>query len=244
MADEAAATIRQLSERNHAVLRIGGDEAAADALLPTLSIFLTKQPYVSIEFRRMCAATDSAPPTGRFVIMPGVDCLNQAVVNGLGIGIVPRAAVSSRTAHAGLVVIPLSPARAASALTVVYRGNHGRPTAGRGFHRGRAQHGRGPHLEKSTTRHEDPEVSLSDVHGVATTPLIPDTIGASVNRAVCAWLRLRDGFAATEEECRDFCRRQIATFKIPRYIRFTSESPMTVTGKLQKFRMPQITWRS
>jgi len=209
MADEAAATIRQLSQRDRAVLRIGGDEAAADALLPTFSIFLTKQPHVSIEFRRvadldivgevgdgtidigvttrqrvpaplssvqmpvasagfcvllpkrhpfasrrelamamlhserlvtlagvplptpvsMCAATDSARPTGRFVVMPGVDCLKQAVVNGLGIGIVPRAAVSSRTVQAGLVVIPLSPARAASALTVVYRDNHGQPTA-------------------------------------------------------------------------------------------------------------------
>ena len=57
---------------------------------------------------------------------------------------------------------------------------------------------------------------------------------------VCAWIRLRDGVAATEEEFRDFCRGQIATFKIPRYIRFTSEFPMTVTGKVQKFRMREI----
>ena len=53
MADEAAATIRQLSQRDRAVLRIGGDEAAAHILLPALSIFLAQQPHVSIEFRRV-----------------------------------------------------------------------------------------------------------------------------------------------------------------------------------------------
>ena len=53
MADEAAATIRQLSQRDRAVLRIGGDEPGAHVLLPALSIFLAKQPQVSIEFRRV-----------------------------------------------------------------------------------------------------------------------------------------------------------------------------------------------
>ena len=57
---------------------------------------------------------------------------------------------------------------------------------------------------------------------------------------VCAWIRLRDGATATAEEFRDFCRGQIATYKIPRYIRFTTEFPMTVTGKIQKFRMREI----
>ena len=61
--------------------------------------------------------------------MPGVDSLKQAVANGLGIGIVPRAAVSSLTAHAGLVVIPLSGALTASALTFVYRDNDRQPNA-------------------------------------------------------------------------------------------------------------------
>jgi DNA-binding transcriptional LysR family regulator len=208
MADEAAATIRQLSQRDRAILRIGGDEAAAHVLLPALKFFLAKQPHFSIEFRRVAdldtfgevgartidigvttrvrvpaplssvqvpvlsagfyvllptrhpfasrhevpmtilhsarlvtlagvapptpistgATTDSALP-GSFLIMPGVDSLKQAVANGLGIGIVPRAAVSSLTAHAGLVVIPLSAARAASALTLVYRDNDGQPNA-------------------------------------------------------------------------------------------------------------------
>jgi DNA-binding transcriptional LysR family regulator len=50
MADETAATIRHLSQRDRAVLRIGGDEPGAHVLLPTLSIFLAKQPQVSIEF--------------------------------------------------------------------------------------------------------------------------------------------------------------------------------------------------
>ena len=58
--------------------------------------------------------------------MPGVDSLKRAVANGLGIGIVPRAAVSSLTAP-GLVVIPLAAAPAASALTLVYRDNDGQP---------------------------------------------------------------------------------------------------------------------
>src|SRR5215212_3090267 len=53
MADEAVATVRQLSQRDRKVLRIGADESGAHVLLPTLSIFLVKQPHVSIEFRRV-----------------------------------------------------------------------------------------------------------------------------------------------------------------------------------------------
>ncbi len=57
---------------------------------------------------------------------------------------------------------------------------------------------------------------------------------------VCAWVRLREGQNATEDEIREFCRGQIATCKIPRYIRFTTEFPTTVTGKIQKFRMREV----
>jgi DNA-binding transcriptional LysR family regulator len=53
MADDAVATVRQLSQRDRAVLRIGGDEPGAHILLPALSIFLTQQPHVSVEFRRV-----------------------------------------------------------------------------------------------------------------------------------------------------------------------------------------------
>ena len=57
---------------------------------------------------------------------------------------------------------------------------------------------------------------------------------------VCAWVRLRDGQHATDDEIRDYCRGQIATYKIPRYIRFSTEFPTTVTGKIQKFRMREV----
>jgi fatty-acyl-CoA synthase len=52
---------------------------------------------------------------------------------------------------------------------------------------------------------------------------------------VCAWIKLRAGETATAEEIIAFCRGQIAHYKIPRYIRFVDEFPMTVTGKIQKF---------
>ena len=68
----------------------------------------------------MRATDDAAPLRGVFLVMPGLDSLKHAVANGLGIGIVPRAAVSSLTA-AGLVAIPLPPARAAIARSLVYR---------------------------------------------------------------------------------------------------------------------------
>jgi fatty-acyl-CoA synthase len=54
---------------------------------------------------------------------------------------------------------------------------------------------------------------------------------------LCAWIVLRPGKSATEEDIRAFCRDQIAHYKVPRHIRFVAEIPMTVTGKAQKFRM-------
>lgn len=57
---------------------------------------------------------------------------------------------------------------------------------------------------------------------------------------VAAWIRLRAGERATEGEIRAFCKGQIAHFKIPHYIWFVDEFPMTVTGKVQKFRMREI----
>lgn len=80
-----------------------------------------------------CATDDASRPSGLFVVMPGVDSLKQAVANGLGIGIVPRAVVASLPAPADLVVIPLSAARGASVLTVVYRDNEGRPSVVQDF---------------------------------------------------------------------------------------------------------------
>jgi fatty-acyl-CoA synthase len=54
---------------------------------------------------------------------------------------------------------------------------------------------------------------------------------------LCAWVILHEGVSASEEDIRGFCRGQIAHYKVPRYVRFTAELPMTVTGKIQKFKM-------
>ena len=54
---------------------------------------------------------------------------------------------------------------------------------------------------------------------------------------VCAWIVLRPGEQATAEEVQEFCRDQIAHYKVPKHIRFVDELPMTVTGKVQKFVM-------
>src|ERR1700729_1126244 len=54
---------------------------------------------------------------------------------------------------------------------------------------------------------------------------------------ICAWVKLRPGQALTEDELREYCRGQIAHFKVPRYLRITGDFPMTVTGKVQKFKM-------
>ncbi len=54
---------------------------------------------------------------------------------------------------------------------------------------------------------------------------------------IMAWVQLAPGAELTEEELKDFCRDKIAHFKIPRYVRFVSEFPMTVTGKVRKVEM-------
>jgi fatty-acyl-CoA synthase len=55
-----------------------------------------------------------------------------------------------------------------------------------------------------------------------------------------AWVLLKTGQEATEEEIRDFCRGRIAHYKVPRYVKFVSEFPMTVTGKIQKYVMREV----
>jgi fatty-acyl-CoA synthase len=54
---------------------------------------------------------------------------------------------------------------------------------------------------------------------------------------VMAWVKLREGASLTSDDLVAFCRGQIATFKIPRYWKFVDAFPMTVTGKIQKFKM-------
>jgi fatty-acyl-CoA synthase len=54
---------------------------------------------------------------------------------------------------------------------------------------------------------------------------------------LCACIILRPGMEASAEEIREFCKGQIAHYKIPRHVVFVSEFPMTVTGKIQKYRL-------
>ena len=64
---------------------------------------------------------------------------------------------------------------------------------------------------------------------------LPD---AKWGETVAAWIRLKE--AATPGEIREFCREKIAHFKVPQHIRFVDSFPMTVTGKVQKYRMREI----
>ncbi len=81
-------------------------------------------------------------------------------------------------------------------------------------------------VEEFLFRH--PKVAAVQVFGV------PDT---RYGEELCAWIITRPGVACTEDEVRAFCRDQIAHYKVPRYIRFVDELPVTVTGKPQKFLM-------
>jgi len=81
-------------------------------------------------------------------------------------------------------------------------------------------------VEEFLFRH--PAVAQVQVFGV------PDP---KYGEEVCAWIVLKGGATATEQEIRDFCRDQIAHYKVPRYVRFVDALPMTVTGKAQKFVM-------
>ncbi|WP_322010865.1 AMP-binding protein [Paraburkholderia sp. J12] len=81
-------------------------------------------------------------------------------------------------------------------------------------------------IEEFLFRH--PKVQSVQVFGV------PD---AKYGEEVCAWIVLRPGEAASAEDIQAFCQGQIAHYKIPKYIRFMDELPMTVTGKAQKFVM-------
>jgi fatty-acyl-CoA synthase len=55
-----------------------------------------------------------------------------------------------------------------------------------------------------------------------------------------AWIQLKPGSQLTDEEVKLFCRGQIAHYKVPRYVKFVDEFPMTVTGKIQKYKMRQV----
>jgi fatty-acyl-CoA synthase len=63
---------------------------------------------------------------------------------------------------------------------------------------------------------------------------VPD---ARYGEELCAWVKLRPGSTIDAEQVREFCTGKIAHYKIPRYVRVTEDFPMTVTGKVQKFKM-------
>jgi fatty-acyl-CoA synthase len=66
---------------------------------------------------------------------------------------------------------------------------------------------------------------------------IPD---ARLGEVVAAWVRLATGAEATEEEIKDFCKGQIAYYKIPVYVRFVTTFPITLSGKIQKYKIREF----
>jgi fatty-acyl-CoA synthase len=73
---------------------------------------------------------------------------------------------------------------------------------------------------------------ISDVQVIG----VPDK---KYGEEIMAWVKLREGQEATPEELQAYCRDKIAYFKVPRYFKFVDAFPMTVTGKIQKFKMRQ-----
>ncbi len=75
----------------------------------------------------------------------------------------------------------------------------------------------------------------------------PDIVDAQVigvpderfGEQIMAWVQKRDGADLTEDDVVEYCKGRIAHFKVPRYVRFTTEFPMTVTGKIQKFKLKE-----
>jgi fatty-acyl-CoA synthase len=66
---------------------------------------------------------------------------------------------------------------------------------------------------------------------------VPD---AYYGEQVMAWVKLKTGQTLTAEELQRFCHGQIMDYKIPKYVKFVDDFPKTVTGKVQKFRMREI----
>ncbi len=69
---------------------------------------------------------------------------------------------------------------------------------------------------------------------------VPD---AKYGEELCAWIKVRAGGELSTEQVRDYCTGRIAHYKVPRYVRVTADFPMTVTGKVQKFKMRETSIR-
>ena len=76
-----------------------------------------------------------------------------------------------------------------------------------------------------------PKVSEVQVFGIPS---------ARLGEIVVAWIRLRPGMETTEEKIREFCQGQIAYYKIPEHVRFVTEFPATLSGKIQKYKMREF----
>jgi fatty-acyl-CoA synthase len=79
--------------------------------------------------------------------------------------------------------------------------------------------------------HTHPKVSDAQVIGVPS---------EKYGEEVMAWIKLKENEKAAEEEIKGFCRDKISYYKIPKYLKFVDEFPMTVTGKIQKFKMREM----
>jgi fatty-acyl-CoA synthase len=66
---------------------------------------------------------------------------------------------------------------------------------------------------------------------------LPDV---NLRETLCAWIRLKAGHAASEQEIRQFCCGKMARFTIPQHIRFVESFPTAVTGKVQKFKIREL----
>jgi fatty-acyl-CoA synthase len=66
---------------------------------------------------------------------------------------------------------------------------------------------------------------------------VPDAL---TGEELMAWVVVREGVTVDEDELRAFCKARLSHFKVPRYWQFVTEFPMTVTGKIQKFKMREI----
>jgi fatty-acyl-CoA synthase len=79
--------------------------------------------------------------------------------------------------------------------------------------------------------HKHPDIIDVQVTGVA---------DPKMGEEIMAWVKPRAGAVLSADDVREFCRGRIAHFKVPRYVRFVDEFPMTISGKVQKFRMREM----
>jgi fatty-acyl-CoA synthase len=76
-----------------------------------------------------------------------------------------------------------------------------------------------------------PNISDAQVIGV------PDM---KYGEELCAWVKMKNGEKIAESDIKEFCKGKIAHYKIPKYIRFVDEFPMTISGKIQKYKMREV----